>query len=219
MSQSLKWTQGVRLENRLSNFHFQDFLLLRKCFGHKGRGFKDSVLSRLLLLLLLFHKGWMMKTLRRWLWPWVEEAALTLTSVRNALGRFPLRGLLLFLLQDLSRVQIVNTLIVLLSKWPLPSSDQWERKKHFWCHLKFHTTMQDNLIWGRRWLEDQACPPPSPLPTLLISSPRGGQWGFLFLTVERGLEVARVWAVCSLHACLRAHFRCSKSDTVAPSTV
>ena len=93
------------------------------------------VLSRLPL-----NKGWMMKTQRRWLWPWEEEAALTLTSVRNVLGRFSLHGLLLFFFTRPVTGPACEYLDCASIKMT-PLCPQTDGKNIFWCHLKFHTTM------------------------------------------------------------------------------
>lgn len=150
-------------------------------------------------------KDWIIKTLRQWLWLWVEETALTLTSVRNVLGRFSLCGLLLSLQPDLSQVQLVNTLTVPLLP---PLCFQTDGKENiFWCQLRFHTTMQDDLIWVRHCLAVGPILPSSPSPllsVLLITSEPRGQYQLLFPQWGKILRaVARVWAVCILRADLQ----------------
>lgn len=144
-----------------------------------------------------------MKTQTLWLWLWVEEAELTLTSVRNVPGRFPLHGLLLFLQPDLSWVQLVNTLIVLLSKWPPSVFRPVENKTSF--DVIWNFTQQCRMIWFESdavWQCGPVLPSsPPPLSVLSITSPRRTMAAFVSPCGE-DFGLHGVWAVCVHPTCL-----------------
>lgn len=163
--------------------------LWHKRSGFEGHNRKKNISKKVVFPAAssMLSKGWMMKTQRRWLWPWVEEAALTLTSVRNVPGRFsfarpvvvpstrPVMGLALEYL-DCASIKMT----------PLRRHTSGEKKQLLMSSEISHNNvgqsdLRQTLVWlagrfsPRLHLPTPYPPPPSLPSVLLITSPCGGQ--------------------------------------------